>query len=130
MCFDIIDWRSFIMAWKPIIPDITKYFYKNGIAVDQLINTILGGYPNETLSARAWRMGEIHHHRGWHHFRLFVDKLFFFDKNHCEECFLYGKKVTKTCQNYLPLYCECYDVNKIETKELPMDSFFEELRNS
>ena len=49
------------------------------IAFDQLINTMIGGYADETLSARAWRadrdgkiLGKI--------FRPTIDFLFFFEK--------------------------------------------------
>lgn len=52
------------------------------IAFDQLINTMIGGYADETLSARAWRadrdgkiLGKI--------FRPTIDFLFFFDPQHC-----------------------------------------------
>jgi hypothetical protein len=29
------------------------------IALDQLFNTFLGGYPDETISARAYRSGNV-----------------------------------------------------------------------
>lgn len=32
-----------------------KYPHKIGIALDQLLNAILGGYPDESLSAHAYR---------------------------------------------------------------------------
>lgn len=50
------------------------------IAIDQLLNTLLGGWTDETLSARMWR------HRGlpwWREARWLVDKLFFRQPNHC-----------------------------------------------
>jgi len=53
------------------------------IALDQLINTLLGGYADETLSARFWRTKHPAYH--W------VDKLFFWDhkglQGHCELSF-------------------------------------------
>lgn len=55
------------------------------IAVDQLINTVLGGWPDETLSSRAWR---------WKGARIrawpcrIIDLFLFFDragsKGHCQ----------------------------------------------
>ena len=33
---------------------MSGYLYRVSIAVDQLFNSILGGWPDETLSARAW----------------------------------------------------------------------------
>ena len=57
------------------------------IAIDQLINTIVYikrdgfGYADEMLSARAWRLRNITKlHR-------FIDRLFFWDDQHCYECF-------------------------------------------
>ncbi len=57
------------------------------IAFDQLINTILGGYADETLSARAWRaeakgrfLGKV--------FRPLIDFILFFDKDHCYNSYL------------------------------------------
>lgn len=57
------------------------------IAVDQVFNTILCGYADETLSARAWRaenrgriLGKI--------FRPTIDFIFFFEKDHCYKSYL------------------------------------------
>lgn len=55
------------------------------IAIDQLLNTLLGGWADETLSARMWR------HRGlawWREARWLVDKLFFRQPNHCYQSFV------------------------------------------
>ena len=50
------------------------------IAIDQLINTLLGGFADETLSSRAYRL-ELERGRTWA--RKLIDGLFFFDKDHC-----------------------------------------------
>lgn len=57
------------------------------IAIDQVFNTILCGYADETLSARAWRaenrgktLGKI--------FRPIIDFIFFFQKDHCYNSYL------------------------------------------
>ncbi|WP_027188071.1 hypothetical protein [Desulfovibrio cuneatus] len=54
------------------------------IAIDQLFNTLLGGWPDETLSSRAWRW-EKNGKRSWP--RRVIDSLFFFDPNHCKASF-------------------------------------------
>ena len=54
------------------------------IAVDQLINTVGGGWPDETLSSRAWRWHRDGR-RKWP--RRFIDRLFFFDPDHCEDSY-------------------------------------------
>ena len=54
------------------------------IAIDQLINTLLGGYADETLSARAHRL-ELERGRSWA--RKLIDGILFFDKDHCKESY-------------------------------------------
>jgi hypothetical protein len=54
------------------------------IAIDQLINAVFGGYPDETLSARCWR------HRYTRKYRILVNiinALFFWQDNHCLESY-------------------------------------------
>lgn len=59
------------------------------IAVDQLANTALGGYVDETLSSRA-------HREGWTLAERLIDALFWWDRQgeirHCELAF-YGELV-------------------------------------
>ena len=43
---------------------------------------MVGGTPDEMLSARAWRLREQHPT-----LRKVIDGIFFWDKNHCEECY-------------------------------------------
>ncbi len=50
------------------------------IAADQLVNALLGGWPDETLSSRAWRL-HVAGLRSWP-CRL-IDSLFFWEDNHC-----------------------------------------------
>lgn len=54
------------------------------IAVDQLFNAIFNGWPDETLSSRAWRW-EKNGKRSWP--RRLIDTLFFFDPDHCRESY-------------------------------------------
>lgn len=58
-----------------------SYFKNLLIALDQLINAILGGYCDETLSSRAYRW-EKDGKRSWT--RKLIDAIFFpFQRNHC-----------------------------------------------
>lgn len=50
------------------------------IAADQMINALCGGWPDETLSSRAWRW-DAAGVRSWP--RRLIDALFFFDPDHC-----------------------------------------------
>ena len=56
------------------------------IAFDQLINAVLGGYADETLSARAHRM-RVKKQRYWGWTANAIDKLFFWQKAHCESSY-------------------------------------------
>lgn len=50
------------------------------IAADQLVNALLAGWPDETLSSRAFRW-EKTGVRKWP--RRLIDRLFFWEKQHC-----------------------------------------------
>ena len=55
------------------------------IAIDQLINTLFGGWADETISSRAHRMqGKS---RKWYRIRKIIDGLFFWQKYHCREAY-------------------------------------------
>ena len=55
------------------------------IAADQLVNALLAGWPDETLSSRAWRW-EKDGVRSWP--RRVIDRLFFWEKNHCYQSYI------------------------------------------
>lgn len=56
-----------------------------GIAFDQLLNALTpGGWADETISARCWR---LRHSFGWGVARRVIDAVLFFDKNHCEKSY-------------------------------------------
>lgn len=57
-----------------------KYFWNNLIAIDQLINTILFGDPDETISSRA---GKRINKRRWAY--VLCRMLHWFDKGHCQK---------------------------------------------
>ena len=57
-----------------------KYYLKqNIIAVDQLLNTLLLGWADETFSSRCFREFPA--------LVPIIDVVFFFDPNHCAESF-------------------------------------------
>ena len=55
------------------------------IALDQLINTIFGGWADETISSRAWRKRDDG--RGWALLRRVIDCLFRRQKDHCKTAY-------------------------------------------
>lgn len=54
------------------------------IAFDQLVNAVLGGYADETLSARAHRTGSV--------LEPLIDALFFWQADHCFQSYLSEKE--------------------------------------
>lgn len=55
------------------------------IAVDQVANTLLGGYADETMSARCYRnRGRT---RGWYALYRLVNALFFWMEDHCRSAY-------------------------------------------
>ena len=56
------------------------------IALDQLVNAAIGGYADETISARAWRLRKTSY--SWRVTRFVIDGVFFWDANHCQESYL------------------------------------------
>lgn len=64
------------------LAEVRRRLINLGIANNQTLNVILGGEPDETLSARAHRM-RVKGHKYWGWTAGFIDKLFFFQKDHC-----------------------------------------------
>jgi hypothetical protein len=57
------------------------------IGLDQLLNALLGGWADETLSSRAWRSEQRGRRPGiW--LRPLIDAIFFWQAGHCRESYL------------------------------------------
>ena len=65
------------------LKEVAAYAKSVGIAADQLVNAVLGGRPSETLSVRAYRLGVLDGRRGWRRVVWVINKLFWWQKNHC-----------------------------------------------
>jgi hypothetical protein len=63
------------------------------IAFDQLCNTLLWGAPDETVSARAYRLKDD----GWWLPYVLINFLFFWQDNHCE-----GSYTSEVIRKHLP----------------------------
>ena len=70
---------------------IKQYILQVLIAIDQVVNTLLGGYADETLSARAWRTEQKGRIFG-RFFRPLIDLILFFDPDHCFHSYESEKK--------------------------------------
>jgi hypothetical protein len=78
--------------------DIFKYFQRIGIAISVLFNVILGGYSNQTFSARnyGWKR------EGKPNLVWLIDVIFWFDPDHCLQSWTYWvvRKEHITCSSY------------------------------
>ncbi len=59
-----------------------QYILRVLIAIDQLFNTVADGYPDETISARCWRLRS---RQPYTLFRAIVDGLFYV--GHCQSAY-------------------------------------------
>ena len=55
------------------------------IAIDQLVNTLFGGWADEAISSVAWR--KRNEGNGWRFLRCLIDCIFFWQENHCEQAY-------------------------------------------
>ena len=67
-----------------------KYPRKLGIALDQLLNAVIGGYPDESLSARAYRWRRDGR-RAWP--AAVANAVFWWQRDHC--CSAYGNEIKR-----------------------------------
>lgn len=56
------------------------------IALDQLINALAGGWPDETISSRTWRW-ELAGVRSWPRRGIDLAARLFGDRDHCRESY-------------------------------------------
>lgn len=59
------------------------------VAIDQVGNAILGGWADETLSARAFRLRYRQPYTFW---RAVIDAIFFWQPGHCEAAYKLERK--------------------------------------
>lgn len=57
------------------------------IALDQLLNALFGGYADETLSSRVWRL-YLKNNVSGRIFKPIIDTIFFWQEDHCYNSFL------------------------------------------
>lgn len=80
-----------VLAWSFFAtgnPEELKWWRKQVfIAYDQLVNTYFRGWADESVSSRAYRysLSVPCDHCQWA--QKLIDKIFFFDHNHCEESY-------------------------------------------
>lgn len=65
---------------------LKQYIINILIAFDQFINVLFLGQPDETISSRAWRCKDANSF--WKLMQKFIDKVFFWQKDHCYMSYL------------------------------------------
>lgn len=81
------------------------YLHQLAVAVDQLLNTLLAGYADETLSSRAYRCQ--HDKRRWLYARIVIDAIFFWQEEHCRASY-----ISELVRGHLPGHYEQMRNNK------------------
>lgn len=89
---------------KNPFPAIGRYFKRVLLGIDQLGNTLLGGYPDETISARAGRNADK---RGWRVLAAALNKI---DKNHVYDAI----RSEQTGRQQHPAYADVYDPEDVK----------------
>ena len=54
------------------------------IGIDQLLNAVLAGWADETLSSRAWRCRDV---QRWSIVYRVIDAIFFWQDGHCRAAY-------------------------------------------
>jgi hypothetical protein len=72
---------------------VLRYLKSILIAFDQLCNAFLGGSPDETFSARAYRLRDD----GWWVVYKTINCLFFWQEDHCK-----GSYISEVLRKHLP----------------------------
>lgn len=67
-----------------------NYIFNILVAIDQLINVFLRGYPDETLSSRAHRA--YVQNKPFKFFRHIINGIFWWQKDHCLSAYMYEKQ--------------------------------------
>jgi hypothetical protein len=80
-----------ILYIKNVLLFLWQYIKNLLIWIDQGFNVVLGGYPDETLSSRAYRAW-IKNRVFGNLFKPLIDTLFFFDPDHCFTSYLSEKQ--------------------------------------
>ena len=65
---------------------IKQYLINILISLDQLVNVLFLGQPDETISSRAWRCKDSNSF--WKFMRKLIDTAFFWQKDHCYYSFI------------------------------------------
>ena len=83
LCLAAALWALLALLWDALLRGRTRRGWNVAIALDQAANAVMGGWPDETLSARAWRLRE---QVKWARWVKRINRLFR-DPDHCEHSY-------------------------------------------
>lgn len=63
---------------------VKEYFFQVALAFDQLLNALCGGWADESLSSRSWRL-YIERNRTIP--KTIINGIFFWQENHCRDAY-------------------------------------------
>ena len=69
---------------------VKTYLFNVLVALDQVLNTLLAGYADETLSSRAHRA--YVKNKPFKFFRYIINTIFWWQTDHCLEAYNYEKR--------------------------------------
>jgi hypothetical protein len=72
---------------------VPRYLWCNLTALTQLLNAILGGYPDESTSSRSHRQ---QHKLRWRIARRVINAMFFWQNDHCKLAYLEETRYRQT----------------------------------
>lgn len=72
---------------------VLEYLFHLGIALDRLINTLIGGDYRETLSSRAHRTHRDGKPWGW--LKRAINALFWWQPDHCQAAWAWDREWTQ-----------------------------------
>lgn len=80
---------------------VYSYFRNVLIGLDQFTNTIFGGYPDETISATAYRKSQLEGHYLFKALQFVLDVIFsFHTRDHCFKAYISEVKRSQLPQSY------------------------------
>ena len=65
---------------------LKQYIINILVALDQFVNVLFLGQPDESISSRAWRCKDTSSF--WKFMRKLIDTIFFWQKDHCYYSFI------------------------------------------
>lgn len=84
--------------------NVGRYFLHVAVTMSQAGNAIfLAGHPDETISARCYKNRYC---AGWEIGYRMINRLYFWQENHCRNSWLYDVQRAEEVSSYADLYLE------------------------